>query len=182
MRGTVLVILLTTAWARAQSPEADALLVLDRGIALYEKGELEKAKAAFIVARDLVPDKPNPRRWLGLTEARLHHCREALVELEVFLSRAPDDDPRRGEVAIVRDRCRDELATPPPIPPPVIVAPPQVAAAAPPPPAPHRRSRAWIAGVVVGVVAVGVGLGVGLGLGLPRERAAEALPAIMGAP
>lgn len=38
---------------------------------------------------------------------------------------------------------------------------------------PPKRSRGWIAGVVIGVVAVGVGLGVGLGLGLPPSRPVE---------
>jgi len=232
--------ILVTRLVGAATLEEMALVVLDRGIALYEQGDLPAARAAFVEARDLVPEKPNPHRWLGLAEARLHHCHEAILELELFLLRAPADDPRRAEAAAVRDRCRGELApqlgrltveSQPPgaevrvddpaaavagltprelslvegrhvlyVSKPgfslhsveVQVAPGAAArvqvplealAGAPPAAVPRRRSRAWIAGVVVaGVVVAGAALGLGLGLGLSQEPAPTPISAINGSP
>ena len=96
----------TSAWA---GPAEDALAELDRGIALFQAGDLTAAREAFVRARDLVPDKANPYRWLGLVDARLGRCQDSIAELEVFLQRVPSSDPRAIEAITLRDRCREEL-------------------------------------------------------------------------
>jgi hypothetical protein len=88
----------------------EALEVLERGTEQFRTGDLEAARKSFQRARELVPDKANPYRWLGLVEARLNHCKEAVENLDQFLQRVPPNDPRTAEAVTVRDRCREELA------------------------------------------------------------------------
>jgi Flp pilus assembly protein TadD len=94
--------------ARADK-ELDALQHLDAGIKLFERDELERARTEFFAARDLFPQKPNPHRWLGLLEARLGRCAEAVSELDRFLALVPPSDLRVSEAREARDRCRDKL-------------------------------------------------------------------------
>src|SRR5262249_14838729 len=68
-----------------------------------------EARAAFERARSLLPDKPNAYRWLGLTDARLGRCQDAVANLDSFLGRVPSTDPRVAEVQMVRERCQEEL-------------------------------------------------------------------------
>jgi hypothetical protein len=244
-RSMLLALLLCIVAPRARADKAgEALQLLDKGIAAFNAGQLPQARELFSRARDLVPDKANPYRWLGLVDARMGHCADAARELDIFLQKVPPGDARTAEALTLRDRCRQELAprvgtlvvetTPPgaevrlddpdaaevgvtpyrneavPVGSHVLfvrkpgyealtrgVSLPQnevvlvelplhatSSAAAPrerparatapaaaaltrsaPPPPPPRKSRAWIAGVVVGVVAA-AGLGLGLGLGL----------------
>jgi hypothetical protein len=96
-----------------RNPRADvakqAQELLDNGVAHFKAGDLERARVALERASQLVPDKPNPYRWLGLVEVRLGRCKEALVAFDAFLSRAQLGDPRAVEVVTLRDRCRAEL-------------------------------------------------------------------------
>jgi Flp pilus assembly protein TadD len=131
----VLGLLLAAAQARADV-EVDALTRLNAGVAHYQLGQLEEARADFITARDLEPNRANPHRWLGLTEARLDHCEAAVVELDLFLQSVPPRDPRVTEATAVRDLCKQKLAPPPPS-----VAAPVVVAAPPPPPPPGAGDR-----------------------------------------
>ena len=101
-------VVLLAAPAHADKQE-DALRLLDEGVALFNAGELEAARTALIKARDLVPEKANPYRWLGLVDARLGRCADAVEELGVFLTRVAPEDPRAAEAVALRDRCRDEL-------------------------------------------------------------------------
>ena len=103
-----LAVLSADARARADNQE-DALHLLDEGVALFQANDLAAAREAFARARDLVPDKANPYRWLGLVDARLGHCQDAIDELETFLKRVPVTDTRAIEAITVRDRCRAEL-------------------------------------------------------------------------
>lgn len=99
-----------TGAARAE-PAAEALKFIGVGVTLYKAGDYEAARGAFAHARDLEPDKPGPYRWVGLTEAKLGQCKQALVSLGVFLSGIPRDDPRRPEAEAVREGCRKEIKT-----------------------------------------------------------------------
>jgi len=108
----VLAAQLAAGLARAEpAPAADrpveqlALDHLDRGVAAYRAGELVRAHAEFAEASRLAPDRPNPYRWLALTEAALGECAAARVHVESFLSRVPPEDPRVPEVAALRERC-----------------------------------------------------------------------------
>jgi hypothetical protein len=101
--------LLAPAVARADAA-SEALLLLDEGIAKFTQGDFTAARTDFERARDLVPDKPNPYRWLGLTDARMGRCTDAIGELELFLARVPAGDPRTVEAIAARDRCKHELA------------------------------------------------------------------------
>jgi len=108
----VLAAQLAAGVARAEpAPAADrpveqrALDHLDRGVAAYRAGELVRAHAEFTEASRLAPDRPNPYRWLALTEAALGECAAARVHVESFLSRVPPEDPRVPEVAALRERC-----------------------------------------------------------------------------
>jgi hypothetical protein len=102
------VLLLLTGLARADDVST-ALGELDRGVALFQSGDLTAARAAFARARDLVPDKANPYRWLGLVDARLGRCAEAIQELDEFVRRVPTNDTRAVEAITIRDRCKEEL-------------------------------------------------------------------------
>jgi hypothetical protein len=108
--GAVAAALVLTAGAGARADNAvDALKLLDQGIALFNANNLPAARELFVRARDLVPDKANPYRWLGMVDARMGKCTEAVMELELFLQRVPVGDPRSVEAITIRDRCKDEL-------------------------------------------------------------------------
>lgn|GEM_PF-2069640 len=101
----VVVAQLAAALAHAD-PAADlALAHLDRGVAAFRAGDFAHAHAELVEAQRLAPDRPNPYRWLALTEAELGDCRTALINVESFLSRVPAADPRVSELLAVRGRC-----------------------------------------------------------------------------
>lgn len=101
-------LLLLSVPARADNA-AEALKLLELGILQFQAGKLEAARDAFVKARDLVPDKANPHRWLGLVYARLGKCSQAVTELGTFIQRVPANDPRTVEAVTLRDRCQAEL-------------------------------------------------------------------------
>jgi tetratricopeptide (TPR) repeat protein len=88
-----------------EQPQGEALLLQDQGIARYEQGDFAGARALFERARALAPDKKNPYRWLGLADARLGQCAEAVKQLDRFLELAGSDDKRVPEVVRERYRC-----------------------------------------------------------------------------
>ena len=96
-----------------RKPAADvsrqAQELLDNGVAMFKAGDLERARIAFARASALVPDKPNPYRWLGLIAVRNGQCAEALTAFDAFLQRVAPGDARTVEVVTLRDRCRVEL-------------------------------------------------------------------------
>jgi hypothetical protein len=91
---------------RADPAEAAALVHLDRGVAAFRAGDFARAHREFEAASRLAPDRPNPYRWLALTEVQTGDCRRAVVNAEAFLARVPPDDPRAPELIRVRDLCR----------------------------------------------------------------------------
>jgi tetratricopeptide (TPR) repeat protein len=98
--------------ARADK-NADAIRLLDEGFELFKKGDLESlgmARARFDQAREMFPEKANPYRLLGMTDARLGRCDDAVRELEQFMKLAKPDDQRIVEAATIRDQCREKLA------------------------------------------------------------------------
>jgi hypothetical protein len=108
------VALLIALQARAADYESDAIRLLDKGYDLYLKGDpasLAEARKTFEAARALFPNKPNPYRLLGLTDARLGHCQEAVHNLELYLKLAKPDDPRIAEATAARDRCAQTIGT-----------------------------------------------------------------------
>ncbi len=84
---------------------ADAQVHLDRGIAAFEAGDYTTAHRELAAASELVPAKPNPYRWLALTEIQLGDCARAQVNIESFLSRVPAKDPRRAEMDRLQGLC-----------------------------------------------------------------------------
>jgi hypothetical protein len=93
--------------APADPTESRALDHLDRGVAAYRAGDYQRARAELVAASALAPDKPNPYRWLALSEVALGDCASALIHVESFLSRVPPADPRVAEVVALRERCVD---------------------------------------------------------------------------
>lgn len=89
----------------ARADPAAALAHLERGVAAYRAGDFAHAHAELLAAQRLAPDRPNPYRWLAMTEVALGDCRGALVRVESFLSRVPAADPRVAEMLAVRQRC-----------------------------------------------------------------------------
>lgn len=166
----VLATLLATAVVRAEpapgvpgdTVENRALVHLDRGVAAYRAGDLGRAHAELALANQLAPDRPNPYRWLALTEAALGDCDGALVNIEGFLSRVAADDPRVGELRALRERCvRSARANAARASEPGAAAPPAsqvagvpVAAPAAPPPADPPLFRRWWLWTAVGAVAI----------------------------
>jgi tetratricopeptide (TPR) repeat protein len=104
----ILLLSLAPALAVADKPQ-DALKLLDEGIKAFNAGQLPEARDAFSRARELVPDKANPYRWLGLVDARMGRCGDAIKELEIFLQKVPPNDQRVAEAVTLRDRCREDL-------------------------------------------------------------------------
>ena len=104
----VTIVVLATAAARTASadPVEDAAQVhLDRGIAAFEKGDYLAAHRELAAANELVPAKPNPYRWLALTEVQLGDCATARRNIEAFLERVAEDDARRAEMLRLRELC-----------------------------------------------------------------------------
>jgi hypothetical protein len=135
MRGPIVAALMTIAGAASAGDTNDAArLLLDAGVAKSNARDYEAARILFEHARELAPDKPNPIRWLGLTDARLGRCTDAIAELDQFLSMVPGSDPRVREATLARDLCKRQIETarpPEPAPSPIAAAAPSVAT--PPP-------------------------------------------------
>jgi hypothetical protein len=93
----------------ATPEEMQAGKLIERGAALFTSGRVTEARALFQQAHKLVPEKANPWRWMGMSDARLGKCTAAVEELEGFLERVPPRDPRVAEAVTIRDRCREEL-------------------------------------------------------------------------
>lgn len=98
-------ILLGATVAHADPAEERALAHLDRGVAAYHARDYARAHVELAEAQRLAPDRPNPYRWLALTEVELGDCRSALANVEAFLSHAQADDPRIPELIGIRARC-----------------------------------------------------------------------------
>jgi hypothetical protein len=131
--------------SRADDGDAPALDHLDRGIAAYRIGDYETAHREFGLAQELAPDRPNPYRWLALTEIKQGNCREALVHIEAFMSRVPVGDARVPEMVAHRQQCVQQAQPQQPPPPPPSEATPV-----------YGRWWFWTAVGVVAISAVGV--------------------------
>jgi hypothetical protein len=79
---------------------------LDRGVAAFRAGEFTRARTEFRAARDLAPDRPNPYRWLALSEVQLGDCAAALPNITEFTRRVPADDARLPEMTRWAELCR----------------------------------------------------------------------------
>ena len=138
MRLVVALICVTFALPAHAGDEAAALQHLDKGVAAFRAGDYAFAHGELTLARDLAPAKPNPYRWLALTEVQLGDCPHALGNIESFLARVPDNDPRVGEMTRLRELCKrganlqldHDIAQPAPD--------PMFAPAEPAPPITHR--------------------------------------------
>jgi len=140
LRVAVLVCMASRAFA--DPSDTVALDHLDRGVAAYRLGDYDTAHRELEIAHELAPDKPNPYRWLALTEVKQGNCRDALVHVEAFLSRVPATDARVPEVVAARQECvASSQPTQPPPPP-------------PPPPESHPIYTKWWFWTAVGAVAV----------------------------
>jgi len=102
---SILVLLLVGRAAGADVTNDAAQLHLDRGIAAFRAGDFTLAHRELTAARELVPHKPNPHRWLALTEVQLGDCARALASIEAFRSRVSTDDPRLAELVRLRELC-----------------------------------------------------------------------------
>jgi tetratricopeptide (TPR) repeat protein len=140
------VVILVAGASRADTGDTAALDHLDRGVAAYRLGDYDTAHKELGLAQELAPDKPNPYRWLALTEIKQGNCPDAVAHIEAFLSRVPVGDPRAPELIAARQQCEH----------PVQAAP--VAPVAPPPASPpiYHRWWFWTAVGVVAAAAVGV--------------------------
>nr|HEX4315851.1 hypothetical protein [Kofleriaceae bacterium] len=138
--------------ARAEPAGASALDHLDRGIAAYRLGDYETAHRELELAQELAPDKPNPYRWLALTEIKQGDCRDAVAHIEAFLSRVPAGDARVPELVAARQDCvaaaQQPVGSTAPVAPPVAPAAPEAAPV-------YKRWWFWTA---IGVAAVAVGV------------------------
>src|SRR5215211_7177083 len=95
---TSISVALAVSPAAADSVEDAAQVHLDRGVAAFESGSFLVAHREIAAAHDLMPDKPNPYRWLALVEVQLGDCVKAQANITAFLERVPADDARRAEM------------------------------------------------------------------------------------
>ena len=87
-------------------PDHDtALTHLQRGVASFRAGDYAAALGEFRAAQQLAPDKPNPYRWLALTQVQLGDCPSALVNIAAFVERVPAGDARLAELIRLRELC-----------------------------------------------------------------------------
>jgi hypothetical protein len=101
----VTIVALAVSPAAADSVEDAAQVHLDRGVAAFEQGDFLVAHREIAAAHDLVPDKPNPYRWLALVEVQLGDCVKAQANITAFLARVPETDERRAEMLRLRELC-----------------------------------------------------------------------------
>ena len=148
-------VLMHAAPSAAQAVEDRALAHLDRGVAAYRAGDYERARSELSEASALVPNRPNPYRWLAMTEVQLGDCKSALFHIESFLSHVPAGDPRVPEVIALRTRCVEPA--PAPLPPAPAPPPP-----APPPPEPSITHRWWFWTAIGAVALTAAGVTYGL--------------------
>lgn len=85
--------------------EQAALAHLDKGVAAFRAGKFAEALKELSLAHDLAPDKPNPYRWLALTQIQLGDCASALPHIDAFLSRVSPSDERVAEMTRWRELC-----------------------------------------------------------------------------
>lgn len=125
----------------APGPDENAAQThLDRGVAAFEAHAYADAHHEFSEASRLAPDRPNPYRWLALTEVQLGDCPAALEHIAAFTARVAADDSRLAEMIRLRALCsRVE---------------PQGPAPTPAPSRPITR-RWWFWATIGGVVAAG---------------------------
>ena len=168
---SILVGALALGSARAEDTETRtaAQVHLDRGIAAYGAGDLALAHAELTIAVQLVPHKPNPYRWLALTEIQMGDCAHARLDVDSFIARVAPDDPRIPELIRARDACKQKGV-------PRIVERPQPAIVEDPPVAekPPLVTRWWF-WTTIGLSAAMVA---GAVLFATREDDATVLPAI----
>ena len=91
--------------AEAPPPAEDAPAHLQRGIAAYRARHFAQAVDELLQANGLAPERPEPYRWLALTEVEIDDCPSALLNVDTFLAHAPQGDPAAAELLGVRDRC-----------------------------------------------------------------------------
>ena len=154
---------------RADTPEAAetaAQLHLDRGVAAFRAHDYALAHRELEAARQLAPDRPNPYRWLALTEVQLGECPQALVNIGEFLARVPSADPRVPEMIRLRALCGQTG--------PLVGAPPPITAPAADPPR-RTAKRRWLWPVLVGAA---IGVGVGVAIVVTRDADPTRLPAV----
>ena len=94
-----------TAQPAAGPDENAAQIHLDRGVAAFEAKAYADAHHEVSEASRLAPDRPNPYRWLALTEVQLGDCPAALEHIAAFTARVPADDPRLAEMIRLHALC-----------------------------------------------------------------------------
>src|SRR5260370_31219791 len=94
--GILVAVLLAPAIALAQaapppespdSNQAEAQRILTEGVQLMDSGHLAEAREKFARVRELLPDKANPYRLLGVVDFRLNRCQDAIQQLDTFLDK-----------------------------------------------------------------------------------------------
>ncbi len=149
---TIIAALLVGGTARADDAEAAAQVHLDRGVAAFGAGDFTLALHELQIVVELVPHKPNPYRWLALTEIQQGDCAHARLDVDSFLARVATDDARIPELVRARDACQQRGV------PQVTIAPPRTE---PPPPPETTRplvTRWWFWTAIAGVAAVTTGI------------------------
>jgi tetratricopeptide (TPR) repeat protein len=169
---------LLAAPARADDREEAALQHLDVGVAAYRAGDYAAARREFERARDLVPDRANPYRWLGMANVQLGDCTQALLAFEMFLKRVPPGDERVPGVTRLRDECERPRATAPAATPAMTPTPTPAATVAATARERKPLTRRWWFWTALGGAAALTATGITLGvvLGTPHEAR---LPAIV---
>jgi hypothetical protein len=144
---TILAVHLVAGTARADDTEAAAQVHLDRGVAAFGAGDFTLALHELQIVVELVPHKPNPYRWLALTEIQQGDCAHDRLDVESFLARVAADDPRIPELIRSRDACKQRGV------PQITVAPPSAQQPVAPPPASRPLVTRWWFWTALGVAA-----------------------------
>jgi hypothetical protein len=154
-------------------PTEDAAQVhLDRGIAAFNAGDFAQARKDLAAASELVPHKPNPYRWLALTEIQLGDCAHAVEDIASFVARVPADDARIPELIRLRDLCQNHAV------PAVTQEPARSVVEQPAPPTSpeaHASGHRWWLWGTIGAVAIAA---VGVAVYVTRDDATRMLPGV----
>jgi hypothetical protein len=104
--GSIVALQLVAGAAHGDAAEDAAQVHLERGITAFRAGNFTNAHHELAAASELAPHKPNPYRWLALTDVQLGDCARALVDIESFLARVPAEDARIAELVRLRELCQ----------------------------------------------------------------------------
>jgi hypothetical protein len=90
----LLCLVAVSAGAQEDEDRAEAERQLESGARLLEQGQADKARVRYEMAQRLLPDDPRPLLGLARADAAGHQCDKALEEIDLYLAKEKQPDPK----------------------------------------------------------------------------------------